>query len=254
MTKVKHITHKKSDVANKAPKAEDLANGEIAVNYAKDTERLYIKNKDGEVVPFSSDHIIIGGIIDTVLASKTSARGYDTSNPTLANVCGSKESLNSVLKHYKMGLFKDGALVKECAPCRITKAVDGSDIKIDGSEGDIMLYIDKPIYRDRCRVSGLTVPNSTATTHNVIGLGLMPHQVGGKEAKKMNPFAFTPGYVQLNRDEDRYYSCYNHSYSGSGVGMHYEHGNIVPTKDVQALFTTNFIGEKGAQGGYPVMY
>ena len=254
MTKVNHITHKKSDVANKAPKVGDLANGEIAVNYAKDTERMYIKNTSSEIIPFSSDHIIIGGIIDTVLANKTMARGYDTSNPTLANVYGSKESLNSVLKHYKMGLFKDGALVKECAPCRITKAVDGSDIKIDGSEGDIMLYTDVPIYRDRCRVSGVTVPNSTATTHNAIGLGLMPHQVGGKEAKKMNPFAFTPGYVQLNRAEDRYYSCYNPSYSGSGVGMHTEYGNLVPTKDVQALFTTNFIREKGAQGGYPVMY
>ena len=241
MVKVKHITHKKSDVANKAPKAEDLANGEIAVNYAKDTERLYIKNKDGEVVPFSSDHIIIGGIIDTVLASKTSARGYDTSNPTLANVYGSKESLNSVLKHYKMGLFKDGALVKECAPCRITKAVDGSDIKIDGSEGDIMLYIDKPIYRDRCRVSGVTVPGSTATTHNVIGLGLMPHQVGGKEAKKMNPFAFTPGYVQFDGHE--YRSCYSTSFSGSGHG----------SEDIMPFFTTNFIGENGAQGGYPVV-
>ena len=44
-----------------------------------------------------------------------------------------------------MGLFKDGAVVKECAPCRITKAVDGSDINIDGSEGDIMLYSDVPI-------------------------------------------------------------------------------------------------------------
>ena len=245
MTKVKHITHKKSDVANKAPKVGDLANGEIAVNYAKDSERLYIKNTSGEIIPFSSDHIITDSVIDAVLASKTSARGYDTSNPTLANLYGSKESLNSVLKHYKMGLFKDGALVKECAPCRITKAVDGSDIKIDGSKGDIMIYTDTPIYRDRCRVSGVTVPNSTATTHNVIGLGLIPHQVDGKEAKKMNPFAFTPSYVQLNRDEDRYYSCYNPSYSGNGLGKYDTYG--------VSLFTTNFIGENGAQGGYPVM-
>lgn len=144
-----------------------------------------------------------------------------------------------VLKHYKMGLFKNGALVKECAPCRITKAVDGSDIKIDGSEGDIMLYTDTPIYRDRCSVSGVTVPNSTATTHNMIGLGLMPHQIGWKDAKKMNPFAFTPGYVQLDGNE--YRSCYNTSYNGSGGAP-------------QAMYTTNFIGASGAQGGYPVMY
>ena len=178
MAIVKHIKHKNSDVADKAPNAEVISNGEIAVNYADDTERMYIKNTAGEIIPFSSDHIIIDSILNTVLMDRTMGKGYDVSGPTLANVYGSKEALNMVLKHYKMGLFKDGALVKECAPCRITKAVDGSDINIDGSEGDIMLYTDVPIYRDRCRVSGVTVPNSSATTHNMIGLGLMPHQIG----------------------------------------------------------------------------
>ena len=252
MAKVNHITHKKSKVASKAPNVGDILDGEIAVNYAKDTERMYIKNASDEIIPFSSDHIIkdyvdksnsviIDGINNTVLMDRTMAKGYNVSGPTLSNVYGSKESLNMVLKHYKMGLFKDGALVKECAPCRITKAVDGSDIKIDGSEGDIMLYTDTPIYRDRCNVSGMTVPNSSATTHNMIGLGLMPHQVGGKISKKMNPFAFTPGYVQLDRDTNEYHSCYNTNYKGSGGSP-------------EAMYKTNFIGATGAQGGYPVMY
>ena len=241
MVKVKHIIHKSSDVADKAPKATDIVNGEIAVNYAKNTERMYIKNASGKIIPFSADHIIIDSVLNTVLMDRTMGKGYDVSNPTLANVYGSKEALNMVLKHYKMGLFKDGALVKECAPCRITKAVDGSDINIDGSEGDIMLYTDVPIYRDRCRVSGVTVPNSTATTHNMIGLGLMPHQIGWKDAKKMNPFAFTPGYVQF--DGKVYRSCYNTSYNGSESVLSPDEG----------YFTTNFIGENGALGGYPVM-
>lgn len=238
MVKVKHIIHKNSDMADKAPNAEVISNGEIAVNFADDTERMYIKNASGKIIPFSSDHIIIDSVLNTVLMDRTMGKGYDVSGPTLANVYGSKEALNMVLKHYKMGLFKDGALVKECAPCRITKAVDGSDINIDGSEGDIMLYTDVPIYRDRCRVSGVTVPNSSATTHNMIGLGLMPHQIGWKDAKKMNPFAFTPGYVQFDGKE--YRSCYNTTYKGSG-------GEPKP------LFATNFIGENGAQGGYPIM-
>ena len=245
MAKVEHITHKKSAVADKAPNAGNILDGEIAVNYAKDTERMYIKNASGEIIPFSSDHIVMDSVMDcfinTVLMDRTMGKGCDVSNPTLANVYGSKESLNMVLKHYKMGLFKNGALVKECAPCRITKAVDGSDIKIDGSEGDIMLYIDTPIYRDRCNVSGVTAQGSTATTHNVIGLGLMPHKIGGKDAKKMNPFAFTPGYVQFDGHE--YRSCYNTNYKGNG------NGGSAPS----ALFTTNFIGASGAQGGYPVM-
>ena len=244
MVKVKHIIHKKSAVPDKAPKATDIVNGEIAVNYAKNTERMYIKNASGKIIPFSADHIKIDSILNTVLMDRTMGRGYDVSNPTLANVYGSKEALNMVLKHYKMGLFKDGALVKECAPCRITKAVDGSDINIDGSEGDIMLYTDVPIYRDRCRVSGVTVPNSTATTHNMIGLGLMPHQIGWKDAKKINPFAFTPGYVQLDTttNPNQYRSCYNTSFSGSA--------SATPILD---CFTTSLIGKNGSQGGYPVM-
>ena len=241
MVKVKHIIHKKSAVADKAPKATDIVNGEIAVNYAKNTERMYIKNASGKIIPFSSDHIIIDSVLNTVLMDRTMGKGYDVSNPTLANVYGSKEALNMVLKHYKMGLFKNGALVKECAPCRITKAVDGSDINIDGTEGDIMLYTDVPIYRDRCRVSGVTVPNSTATTHNMIGLGLMPHQIGWKDAKKMNPFAFTPGYVQLDREANVYRSCYNTSYNGSASAPN------------NSDFTNSLILKNGAQGGYPVM-
>ena len=136
MAKVNHITHKKSAVADKAPNAENILDGEIAVNYSKDTERLYIKNTSGEIIPFSSDRIVMDSVrdcfINTVLMDRTMAKGYDVSNPTLANVYGSKEALNMVLKHYKMGLFENGKLVKECAPCRITKAVDGSDINIDG--------------------------------------------------------------------------------------------------------------------------
>ena len=176
MAIVKHIKHKNSDVANKAPNAEVISNGEIAVNYADDTERMYIKNTSDEIIPFSADHIIkdyidksdsiIINIINDI-AHRTMAKGYDVSTPTLSNIYGSKDLLNMVLRHYKMGLFKNGALVKECAPCRITKAVDGSDINIDGSEGDIMLYTDVPIYRDRCSVSGMTVPNSSATTLHI---------------------------------------------------------------------------------------
>ena len=255
MAKVNHITHKKSKVASKAPNAGAILDGEIAVNYAKDTERMYIKNASDEIIPFSSDHIIkdyvdksnsviIDSINDTVLMNRSMAKGYDVSGPTLSNVHGSKESLNMVLKHYKMGLFREGKLIKECAPCRITKAVDGSDIPIDGSEGDIMLYIDTHIYMDRYRVSGVTVPNSTATTHNIIGLGLIPHQIGWKAAKEITPFAFTPGYVQLNEKEDRYYSCYNTAYKGDG------YMGSTPL----GMFDTNFIGETGVQWGYPVMH
>ena len=99
MAIVKHIKHKNSDLADKAPKAEVISNGEIAVNYADDTERMYIKNTSGKIIPFSSDHIIIDSVLNTVLMDRTMGKGYDVDNPTLANVYGSKEALNMVLKY-----------------------------------------------------------------------------------------------------------------------------------------------------------
>ena len=61
MTKnTEHVIHIHSkqviDSKPKLPTASVLAEGEIAVNYAKDVETLSIKNESGTVVTFSSDN------------------------------------------------------------------------------------------------------------------------------------------------------------------------------------------------------
>ena len=48
----RHLQHIKSATANKVPAASDLLYGEIAINYAKGSESIYIKNSDNEIVPF----------------------------------------------------------------------------------------------------------------------------------------------------------------------------------------------------------
>ena len=242
-----HFIHKHSGSKGAKPTPSSIEMGEIAVNYNSETPRLYIKDtKDGivEFQPFDGEaanamnELIINGVNSTILMNCTKSKGYNVSTPSMSDIYGSKESLNQVLSHYKMGLFKDGKLVKECAPCRITKAVDGSDINIDGTEGDILIYTDTEIYRDRCTVptNDLGIAGTTATTHNVIGLGLMPHAVKGRKAKKMTRFAFTPSYPQVSGNT--YYSCYNTNMSGS-------------TSTASDMFTVNFMKDRG---GYPVMY
>ena len=242
-----HFIHKHSGSKGAKPTPSSIEMGEIAVNYNSETPRLYIKDtKDGivEFQPFDGEaanamnELIINGVNSTILMNCTKSKGYNVSTPSMSDIYGSKESLNQVLSHYKMGLFKDGKLVKECAPCRITKAVDGSDINIDGSEGDIMLFTDTEIYRDRCTVptNDLGIAGTTATTQNVIGLGLIPHSVRDKKAKKMTRFAFTPSYPQVSGNT--YYSCYNTNMSGG-------------TSTASDMFTVNFMKDRG---GYPVMY
>ena len=242
-----HFIHKHSGSKGAKPTPSSIEMGEIAVNYNSETPRLYIRDtKDGivEFQPFDGEaanamnELIINGVNSTFLMNCTKSKGYNVSTPSMSDIYGSKESLNQVLSHYKMGLFKDGKLVKECAPCRITKAVDGSDINIDGTEGDIMLFTDTEIYRDRCNMptEGLGLNASTAATQNIIGLGLMPHAVKGRKAKKMTRFAFTPSYPQVSGNT--YYSCYNTNMSGS-------------TSTASDMFTVNFMKDRG---GYPVMF
>ena len=242
-----HLIHKHSGTKGVKPSSVSIEMGEIAVNYNSETPRLYIKDtKDGivEFQPFDGEaanamnELIINGVNSTFLMNCTKSKGYNVSTPSMSDIYGSKESLNQVLSHYKMGLFKDGKLVKECAPCRITKAVDGSDINIDGTEGDILIYTDTEIYRDRCTVptNDLGIAGTTATTQNVIGLGLIPHSVRDKKAKKMTRFAFTPSYPQVSGNT--YYSCYNTNMSGT-------------TYTASDMFTVNFMNDRG---GYPVMF
>ena len=127
--------------------------------------------------------------------SMTTARANGGESPTTQTYYGSKDALNAVLSHLKIGTFKKGKLIKECAPGRITATRSGEPIAIDGTDGDVMLYTDTVMYRDRATMDGLTVSESTATTHNVIGLGLVPHMIGTKDAKKFEPFAITPHYA-----------------------------------------------------------
>ena len=207
---VNHISHKKSVVVEnerpKLPTQEQIAYGEIAINYAKDVETMSLKNNSDEIVTRSSDKIIekkiaeanqliLDGLNGSIVMSMTTARAHDGESPTTQAYYGSKDALNAVLSHMKIGTFKNGKLVKECAPGRITATRSGEPIAIDGTDGDVMLYTDTDMYRDRATMDELTVSGSTATTHNVIGLGLVPHMIGTKDAKKFEPFAITPHYA-----------------------------------------------------------
>lgn len=83
--KIGSLQHKRSRVVNdntpKLPTAEQLAYGEIAINYAENLETLSIKNDANNVVTFSSDSIIDKKIdnIKKDLASVVSVKlGEDT--------------------------------------------------------------------------------------------------------------------------------------------------------------------------------
>ena len=216
---IEHLIHKHNSNKGVLPTPDQLAYGEIAINYNASAETISVKNSEDKIATFSSDTVrekqneTIAAAITTLdsrvsyvekiaamSVTTTSTRTPQDSSPTYKMYSGDKEKLNSILSHFKMGWFDgDGKLVYECAKGRISKAVDGTDIPIDGTllgpkgeSCDLMVYTDTDLYVDRCNVSGLTVEGSNGATQNVIGISTSPHQIHGKSAKKFEPFGFTP--------------------------------------------------------------
>ncbi len=221
MANINHIQHLHSQEVTKngnikLPSVDKLLDGEIAVNYASQKEVIAIRNSEDEIATFSSDNVIMPQIdeLKNLIGygnSYIGVRGYGEKSPMMQIYQGNKELLNDTLSHFKLGWFDgEGKLVYECAPCRISQSVDGTDIPIDGSlkdasgnSCDLMAYVDTDLYVDRCTIGGLNVKDSTATTHNVIGLGLFLHQIGGKWSKRFEPFGFAPHFARVVEENDK---------------------------------------------------
>lgn len=52
------ILHKRSNEEDKSPKPEDLQYGELAINYKKDNETIFMKNDQNEIIPFIGPHLL----------------------------------------------------------------------------------------------------------------------------------------------------------------------------------------------------
>lgn len=83
MTINRHITHIKSKVANQLPTAQQLYDGEIAINYHKGTETLSIKNDADEVVSFKMALANTSGDSTTVAMSQSAVTSALSSITTI---------------------------------------------------------------------------------------------------------------------------------------------------------------------------
>ena len=257
---IEHLIHKHNSNKGVLPTPDQLAYGEIAINYNASAETISVKNSEDKIATFSSDNIrerqneTIAAAITTLdgrvsyvekiaamSVTTTSTRNPQDSSPTYKMYSGDKEKLNSILSHFKMGWFDgDGKLVYECAKGRISKAADGTDIPIDGTllgpngeSCDLLLYTDTNLYIDRCNVSGLTVEGSNGATQNVIGISTSPHQIHGKTAKKFEPFGFTPQVA-------------NYKYiNGKRVSYSYYDGGKIQT-NINSLTSSVYALNKGS--------
>lgn len=160
--------------------------------------------------------------LDTLSADLTAATGMvgfarvngdNDPAPSADFTYGTKAMLREIGRHMKMGIVKDGVLVKECAPGRITADINGDDIAIDGSEGDVVFYTDRPLELLKAQE---TVGGSEM---NMVGVGLAPTFWQGHASKTIPSFGMTPSYtVNTKLDGDtraQAHSIYNAAVAGN---------------------------------------
>ena len=236
----------KSSVAGKAPTADIMESGEAFVNLAKGTEHLYFKNAENEVIatklgPLDKelDETSEYGVENQAIAKKYNelkkqldrlAQGYSTygfarvngdNSPDGTIFFGEDSSLEEITSHFHMGLTtRDGKLYKRCADCRLDVAVDGTELKIDGTDGDVMLVTDSKLYFLKATVAAPADLNlGDGVELNIIAFGMSPFSIYGVNAKAFDPFALNPQYtinckIEGVDDVVCAHSIYNTAYAG----------------------------------------
>ena len=135
---------------------------------------------------------------------------------------GEDSNLEEITSHFHMGLTtRDGKLYKKCANCRLDLAADGTALKIDGTDGDVMLFTDSKLYFLKGTVAAPADLNLGYNVElNIIAFGMTPFTIYGVNAKAFAPFALNPQYTincKIDGVDDVVcaHSIYNTAYAGS---------------------------------------
>lgn len=110
----------------KLPTAEQLVEGELAVNYAKGYETLSIKNDSGDVITFSSDGII-NRIIAASAQTKVNTSTYTAYTAATADIiAGKADKVSGSVNGNLAGLDSNGNLTD--SGTKIADLKEGTDI------------------------------------------------------------------------------------------------------------------------------
>lgn len=169
------------------------------------------------------------------------ARVNGSADPDAQVSFGDTAKLRALASHLHLGAVKDGKLVKQCAPGRLTASVDGKEIAIDGTEGDIMNFTDCDLYYLKATMS-YTPQGGTEAEYNIVALSLLPFAIGGRQAKRIRPFAIVPGECVTAKLEGDTASCAHFVYNKNAIGTY-----NAPMK----IFKQSY---KTSGGGYPTQY
>ena len=135
---------------------------------------------------------------------------------------GEDSNLEEITSHFHMGLTtRDGKLYKKCANCRLDVAADGTALRIDGDDGDVMLFTDSKLYFLKATVAApADLILGDGVELNIIAFGMIPFTIYGVNAKAFDPFALNPQYTvncKIDGVDDVVcaHSIYNTAYAGA---------------------------------------
>lgn len=128
--------------------------------------------------------------------------------PSADYIYGSRELIREIGSHIKLGTVKrvgnEAVLQHECAKGRITLASNGDEVAVDGTEGDLLVYTDIPLYLLKAN----EVVNSKEMS--CIGVGVVPCYWQNHAAKRLDCFGISPFYTtncKLEGDERKQAHC-----------------------------------------------
>lgn len=127
--------------------------------------------------------------------------------PSDEYIYGNRKLVQEIGKHMKLGTVKregnEAVLQHECAKGRITLASNGDAVAVDGTEGDLLIYTDIPLYLMKAneQLDGFEM--------SCLGVGVVPCYWQSHTAKKLAPFAMSPFYTVVAKLESDERSCYH---------------------------------------------
>ena len=127
--------------------------------------------------------------------------------PSDEYIYGNRKLVQEIGKHMKLGTVKregnEAVLQHECAKGRITLASNGDAVAVDGTEGDLLIYTDIPLYLMKAneQLDGFEM--------SCLGVGVVPCYWQSHTAKKLAPFAMSPFYTVTAKLESDERSCYH---------------------------------------------
>lgn len=106
-------------------------------------------------------------------------------SPDAEMTFGDKQLMHEVGAEWKLATVKDGVVTHVCAPGRLTLDENGEEVKIDGTDGDVML-----INRNANVINATKVIDGREM--NCLAIGKTVAKWYGVESKKMPAFGMTP--------------------------------------------------------------